>query len=77
MAKPARIHESRLHRGQEPARENTRELAMRQTPIAQQRSADESLRLQIARWVNEGGAGEDPSLPVKFRSFSQNINTAP
>jgi hypothetical protein len=80
MANPARIHESRLDRGHESAREKRFRAGnatdtYRKTVEA--RSADESLRLQIARWVNEGGAGDDPSLPVKLRSSSQNIKTAP
>jgi hypothetical protein len=80
MANPARIHESRLYRGQESAREKrarARNASDTYRKAVEARSADERLWLQIARWVNEGGAGDDPSLPEKLRSFSQNIKTAP
>ena len=80
MANPARIHESRPHREQDSTREKrarARNATDTYRKAVEARSADKSLRLQIARWVNEGGAGDDPSLPEKFRSFSQNIKTAP
>ena len=33
-------------------------------PIGERLAAN-SLRLQIARWVNEGGAGEDDLAPIR------------